>query len=390
MRAVAKSFCCLAALACCARLLSAQEAFSKQDAASALVPVFTAGAEGHACYRIPALVTTRKGVLLAVADGRLTNCADIPNPLNLVLKRSRDNGKTWGPLQVIADYGSNTNDSDVYPAYGLTNPVPRVAAGDAALLLDRTTGRVWVLYDNGAFARGQAHNRALKLELRCSDDEGASWSSGIDVEAMNPGLRPEGTDFMASPGNGIQLAEGPHAGRLIFPAYVWAKPFYSTLIYSDDHGRTWHIGGNAGTGGGEIQIAEIGKGHLFATIRNNTFPEKGVRFFNTSADGGQTWGTPYHQTPEQPALPDPKCQASLIAAASLLLLSNAAHPSSRTNLTLHISRDQGRTWPLNHLLYPGASAYSAMTSLSNGEIGILFEADKYQRIVFLRANVLPN
>jgi sialidase-1 len=339
------------------------------------------------------MVTTEKGVILAVADGRITNCADIPNPLDLVLKRSLDGGKTWTPLQIIADYGSNTNDADIYPTYGLTKPVPRVAAGDAALLLDHTNGRVWVMYDNGAFVPPRAHHRALKLELRYSDDDGQTWSSAVDIEAQNPGLRPEGTDFMASPGNGIQLAKGSRAGRLIFAAYVWAKPFYSTIIYSDDHGRTWRRGGNAGTGGGEIQIAETCKGHLLATIRNNVFPEKGVRFFNRSEDSGETWGKPYYQTKDQSPLPDPKCQASLLRIKNgkgkedISLLCNAADPSSRTNLTLRISRDGGRTWPINRLIYGGTSAYSALTVLPSGELGILFEADKYQRICFTTVRV---
>src|SRR5262249_28750619 len=166
-------------------------------------------------------------------------------------------------------------------------------------------------------------------------------------EAQNPGLRPSGTDFMASPGNGIQLMNGPHAGRLIFPVYVWAGPFYSTLIYSDDHGKTWRLGGNAGTGGGEIQVAETLDGHLLATIRNNAFPEQGVRYFNNSPDGGETWGTPYHQTTNQPALPDPKCQASILRLpvantnnASPIALANAAHANLRTNLTLRLSYDE--------------------------------------------------
>src|SRR3954468_16504931 len=111
------------------------------------VPVFTGGEDGYACFRIPALVRTKAGTLLAVADGRISGCGDIPNPLDLVLKRSLDNGRTWTALQVIADYGKNTNDTDMYPASGLPNPVPRVAAGDAALLLDRSNNRVWVIYD---------------------------------------------------------------------------------------------------------------------------------------------------------------------------------------------------------------------------------------------------
>jgi sialidase-1 len=181
---------------------------------------------------------------------------------------------------------------------------------------------------------------------------------------------------------------------LIFATYVWSNPFYSTLIYSDDHGQTWHRGGISATGGGETQIAETSNGHLLVTIRNNTFPQKGVRFFNRSEDGGETWGTPYYQTKDQPALPDPKCQGSLLRVTSahafkkgVWALSNAADPSSRTNLMLRISRDGGKTWPINRLVYNGGSAYSALTVLPSGELGILFEADKYKRICFTTVQV---
>jgi len=378
----------LAALA-----LAARTAVSEEVPSSDFTPVFVGGQDGYACFRIPAMVTTTKGAVLAVADGRITNCHDIPNPLDLVLKRSTDNGKTWAALQVIADYGKNTNDTEVYAAYGLTNPLPRVAAGDAALLLDRTNGRVWVLYDNGAYVLGKPHNRALKLELRYSDNDGLTWSSGIDVEAQNPGLRPEGTDFMAAPGNGIQLVSGPHAGRLVFAAYIWNKPFYSTVIYSDDHGQHWRRGGISAQGGGETQVAETGEGHLLVTIRNNTFPEKGVRFFNRSSDGGETWGTPYYETTNQPALPDPKCQASLLrlparaGEPNLLALANAADASSRVRMTLRLSKDEGRTWPVSSVIYPGGSAYSALTVLKTGELGMLVEMDNYKRICFVRRSV---
>jgi sialidase-1 len=386
----------LRVLVLCLISVSAQTAqpIPAAESQSSFVPVFVGGQERYACYRIPAMVTTTHGVILAVADGRISGCSDIPNPLDLVLKRSLDNGRTWTPLQVIADYGKNTNDTDVYPTYGLTNPIARVAAGDAALLLDRTNGRIWVIYDNGAYIKSRRHNRALKLELRYTDDDGLTWSLAVDIEAKNPGLRPAGTDFMASPGNGIQLASGPHAGRLIFPAYIWADPYYSTVIYSDDHGKTWHRGGNAAPGGGEIQVAETHDGRLLATIRNNTFPEKGVRFFNTSEDGGETWGTPYYQTFTQAALPDPKCQASILKPppaeginTDLLILSNAADAASRTKMTLRISYDQGQTWPVSNLVYAGSSAYSSLTTLPSGEVGMLFEMDGYKRISFLRRSI---
>ena len=138
-----------------------------------------------------------------------------------------------------------------------------------------------------------------------------------------------------------------------------------------------------------MQIAETSEGHLFATIRNNTLPQTGVRFFNTSRDGGETWGTPYCETTNQPGLPDPKCQASLIRAfgaggRAALLLANAADPSERKHLTLRASYDDGHTWPASNTVYAGSAAYSAMTIITSGDLGLLFERDKYKQICFAR------
>ena len=361
------------------------------------VQVFVDGQDGYSCYRIPALVTTAKGTVIAVADGRISSCGDIPNPLDLVTKRSFDNGHKWMPLQVIASYGSDTSasDTDTYPAYGITSPIQRVAAGDAALLLDQTNGRVWVLYDNGAAVSGQPNNRAVKLEMRYSDDDGATWSARIDIEAQNPALRPKGGgQFLAGPGNGIQLAEGPYAGRLIFPTYLYGVSNHSTVIYSDDHGQTWDRGGNAGSGGGEMEVAEIPGGGLLASIRNNSFATSGVRYFNRSPDGGVTWGLPYYATADQPALPDPRCQGSILrltttndSNASRIIFANAASPSSRINMTLRLSYDEGATWPVNKVIYSGGSGYSALTKLATGEVGLLFEADNSAHIDFVRCSV---
>ncbi len=360
------------------------------------LPVFINGQNGYGCYRIPALVTTTNGTVIAVADGRLSGCGDIPNPLDLVARRSFDNGRTWGPLQVIAAYGSDTsaNDVDTYPYYGITNPVQRVAGGDAALLLDRTNGRVWTLYDNGAYVSGQAYNRVIKLEMRYSDDDGATWSAALDIEALNPGLRPTGSQFLAGPGNGIQLERGPHAGRLIFPVYVSNTPNYSTLIYSDDHGLTWHLGGNAGAGGGEVQMAETPDGGLIASMRDASFSWSGVRTFSRSTDGGATWGAPFTNTTNPPTLPDPACQGNIYrltstndSNASRLIHANAASASSRVNMTLRISYDEGATWPVSNQVYSGSSAYSALTRLATTEVGLLFEANNYTRIDFVRRSV---
>ncbi|HEX5223248.1 MAG TPA: exo-alpha-sialidase [Verrucomicrobiae bacterium] len=348
------------------------------------VTVFEAGVDGYTCFRIPALVTTTKGTVIAMTDGRIGGCGDIPTPLDLVIKRSFDNGKTWGPLQVVTDYGSNSTDVDTYPFYGLTN-ISRVSSGDAALLVDRTNGRIWTLYDNG----GISGSRKIKLEMKYSDDDGATWSPRIDVEALNPGLRTSTTEFLAGPGNGIQLTEGPHAGRLIFPVYAYNNPSASQAIYSDDHGVTWTRSANAITNGGEIQVVELPGGELLASCRDNGFSWSGVRTFARSTDGGATWGLPYTSTVNPPIIPDPQCQGNIYrlttthdSNASRIIHANAAHPSSRVNMTLRISYDEGATWPVSNQVYAAGSAYSAVTKLATGDVGLLFEKDPYGSLAY--------
>jgi sialidase-1 len=232
------------------------------------------------------------------------------------------------------------------------------------------------------------------LELRYSDDDGATWSEAIDLEGRNPGLRPARGEFLAGPGNGIQLASGPHAGRLIFPVYVYGRESASMVIYSDDQGNRWQLGGVAGAGGGEIQVAETRGGGLLASMRNNNFPTAGVRTFSRSPDGGLTWEPVYTSSPEQPALPDPRNQGSLLrlragegGGRTRFVLANAADSSSRIRMTLRVSYDEGRTWPLSELIWAGSSAYSALCQLPNGDVGLLFERENYTRNDFVRRHV---
>jgi BNR repeat-like domain/Carbohydrate esterase, sialic acid-specific acetylesterase len=356
-------------------------------------PVFVSGT-GYPEYRIPALVTTTDGTVIAVADGRSSN-GDIPSPLDCVCRRSFDNGYTWQPMQVIAPY-STDGGTDTYPAYGITNTIVHKCAGDSALLLDRTNGRVWVLYDNGTSStnRFNSATRAIKLEMRYSDDNGATWSPRVDVEALNPNLRPAITnapEFLTGPGNGIQLASGTNAGRLIFPVYVYGNPYYSAIIYSDDHGATWQRGGIAGNGGGEIQVAETPGGGLLASMRDTTFSWSGVRTFSRSTDGGLTWGALFTNTTNPPTIPDPVCQGSILrfsttndSSANRIVSANCNSSSSRVAMTLRMSYDEGATWPVSNLVYSGTSGYSALTRMANGKIGLLNEVNSFARIDFVQ------
>jgi len=350
--------------------------------------VFAAG-DGYTCFRIPALVTTMNGTVIAMSDGRIGSCGDIPTPLDLVIRRSFDNGRTWGPIQVVTDYGTAAGDVDTYPFYGMTN-ISRVSAGDAALLVDRMNGRIWTLYDNG----GISGSRKIKLEMKFSDDDGATWSERIDVEAQNPGIRPSYGEFLTGPGNGIQLTEGPYAGRLVFPVYTYGSPSASMVIYSDDHGMTWQRSANSITYGGEIQVAELPGGELLASMRDNGFSWSGVRTFSRSTDGGITWGEPYTSFPTPPSIPDPQCQGNIFRLTttndsdkSRLIHANASHPSSRVNMTLRVSYDEGQSWAVSNQVYAGGSAYSSVAKLATGEVGLLFEKDPYGSLDYVRRSI---
>ena len=354
------------------------------------IRVFTGGVDGYTCFRIPAIVTTANGTVIAMSDGRIGSCGDIPTPLDLVIKRSFDHGATWGPLQVVTDYGTVVGDVDTYPFYGQTN-ISRVSAGDAALLLDRANGRIWTLYDNGGVVGGA---RKIKLELKYSDDDGVTWSPRIDVEALNPGLRTSTTEFLTGPGNGIQLSQGPFAGRLIFPVYAYNNPSASMVIYSDNHGASWQRSANSVTNGGEVQVAELPGGNLIASMRDNGFAWSGVRTFATSTNGGMTWSAPYTNTGSPPTLADPQCQGNIYrltatndSNASRLIHANAANAASRINMTLRISYDEGQTWPVSNLVYAAGSAYSSVTRLANGDIGLLFEKDPYGNLDYARRSL---
>jgi hypothetical protein len=166
---------------------------------------------------------------------------------------------------------------------------------------------------------------------------------------------------------------------LIFPAYGSG----SLVIYSDNHGATWQRGATI-AGGGEVQVAETPSGGLIASMRDSSFAWSGVRTFSRSTDGGATWGVAFTNTMNPPSIPDPACQGSIYrltttndSNASRLIHANAANSSSRVNMTLRISYDEGATWPVSNQVYAAGSAYSSVTKLATGDVGLLFEKDPY-------------
>ena len=149
---------------------------------------------------------------------------------------------------------------------------------------------------------------------------------------------------------------------------------FSHVIYSDDHGTTWKLGGSAEQGGNESQVAELSDGKLLLNMRNHDRANK-RRLVALSDDAGLTWKDQHHDQ----ALIEPVCEGALERytngkVRSAILFSNPASETKRENLTLRASFDNGQTWPASRVLHAGPSAYSDLAILANGEIACLFEA----------------
>ncbi len=389
---------------------------ARADVASTSQPFRSAftGVANNYEYRIPAMVVSNKGTVIVSCDGRFSN-ADVPGRIDNVIRRSTDNGATWGPVIVTANYGTDTTDTDLYPIFNATTAQTRTSASDPALLVDRTNGRIWVFYDNGSTASYNGFGRTIKLEMRYSDDDGLTWSARKDIESENPALRPtaaetylfNGTtytynkaEYIVGPGNGIQIERGIHAGRLIFPVYWYRSSNCSSFIYSDDHGATWQRGGICGAGTGEVQIVELADGSLLASMRPSG-AGSGYRWFSKSTDDGATWGplgsgvtsagmTRFDATTAYPVA-DPTCQGSIFRLTSTsdsdknrLVEANCDSTASRVKMTVRVSYDEGANWSTSKLIYTSTGGYCALTRLANGDIGLLYEKDSYASIDFVR------
>jgi sialidase-1 len=334
----------------------------------AIVDVFKRKAEGYRNYRIPSLICTKNGVLLAFSEGRANLLDHAEN--DIVLKRSLDNGANWEPLQVVDEDGKNA----------LNNPQAMV----------RKDGRVILMYQR--YAESFAERRAMpglegaricKTLITYSDDDGLTWAEPKDITIDVK--RAEATSTSSGPGVGIELKKGKHSGRLIMPFNQgpYGK-WYVYAVYSDDGGENWTKGElvpyNKKERGwaNEVQMVELSDGRLMLNARSETGNRK--RKIAFSDDGGQTWGEAY----DEKQLLEPECQASFIEYNdTTLLFANPRHRTRRVRGTIYTSTDDGATWPHRKTVYKGGFAYSSMAVLSNGEIGLLFEKNVYTSISFM-------
>jgi len=325
------------------------------------VDVFTSGSEGYHTYRIPGIVRTAKGTLLAFCEGRKTGQSD-HGDLDLVLRRSSDGGGTWGPMQLVYEEGGTA----------------KITIGNPCPVVDRDTGTIWL-----PFCRD--NDRVL---ITRSSDDGQTWAKPVEI--TQDVKKAEWQWFATGPGHGIQLA----GGRLLIPCDCAVrgikehkKAGHSHVFYSDDHGKTWQRGGVTEAGMDECEVVQLADGSLLLSMRNYLGPKQ--RALATSTDDGLSWSKPHHHA----ELYCPVCQSSIqrytlrpAAAKNRILYSGPGGPG-RKRMTVRLSYNEGKSWPVAKVIHDGPAAYSDLVVLPNGSIGCLYERGDehaYETISFAR------
>lgn len=361
----------------------------QDDAASAGLEVLEIGQKvelargeyaGFTCHRIPALTVAPNGDILAAWDGRPNGCFDSPNPNSIIQRRSTDGGKTWGKATYIAA------GKEAAPKWGYSDP---------SYVVDREEGKIFAFFvksfDAGfgtsqpgtnSSSRNVAHTVVTE-----SSDNGISWS---EPRIITADINPQGgySRFAAS-GEGIQIREGKYQGRLVqqYTFRIGNPGNYTqqaASIYSDDHGKTWKVGTPVGTGMDENKVVELSGG----TLMLNSRASDGInaRKVAISTNGGESWG----EVSVDDQLIDPRNNASIIRAfpfaaaddpkSQVLLFSNARN-TARSNGTISVSFDNGKTWPIHKVFEPGGMQYSTLTPLEykgsewEGKYGLLYEGN---------------
>jgi sialidase-1 len=340
------------------------------DELPARADVFVSGTDDYHTYRIPAVIVSPKGTVLALCEGRKTSSSDHGN-LDLLLRRSMDNGRTWTPTQIVYEEGGDATIT-------IGNPCP---------VVDQSNGRIWL-----PFCRNNDD-----VLITYSDNDGQTWADPAEI--TDSVKRSDWGWYATGPGVGIQLTRGQYKNRLVIPCdhreqVADKQTTFSHAFFSDDHGKTWTLGGSVDRHTNECQVAEIRDGTLIMNMRNywgrhgRQQDKDKMRAVAFSQDGGETWG----ELRFDESLIEPICQGSLLrysaqgdASDESLLFSNPASKTKRERLTVRLSHDNGTTWPAALLLHQGPSAYSCLTVLPDGSIGCLYEGGEtnaYEKIIF--------
>lgn len=341
-------------------------------------------------YRIPGIITTKRGTLIAVYDVRYNNSKDLQEDIDVGMSRSSDGGQTWEEMDIIMDMGE----------YG-RKPEKLNGVGDPAILYDEINHTIWVagLWTHGmsekdmawwASKEGMSPKKTGQVVLTKSTNDGKTWSSPINITAQIKD--PKWQLLLQGPGSGITMADS----TLVFPAQfkedIGEKAIdggkytcHSTIFYSKDGGKTWKIGTGAKTNTTEAQVVQLNDGRLMLNMRDDrNRKDKSAtngRAVAVTSDMGATWTL--HSTSNS-ALPESNCQASFFKAdflvngkmQSLVLFSNPASKVARNNMTIKVSTDDAESWhEANYTLIDSGNGrgYSSLTKVDDEHVGIVYE-----------------
>jgi sialidase-1 len=342
--------------------------------------IFQSGAEGYDTFRIPALIVSQNETVLAFAEGRKHSRTDMGD-IDIVLKRSKDRGKTWSDLQIVWDDKENT-------------------CGNPAPVVDHVSGTIFLLctWNHGADQESQIIDGKSKDTRRVfvleTDNDGKTWSQAKEI--THNVKKENWTWYATGPGAGIQIERGKYKERLVVPCdhiEAGTRHYYSHIIYSDENGQNWKLGGRIPQHRvNECQVVELSDGRLMLNMRNYD-RTRHMRQIAFSIDGGMTWTDQQFDS----TLIEPICQASIhryswpgANTKNVILFSNPAHEEKRINMTVRASFDDGRTWPLEKVLYAGPSAYSDLAVLPHHKAFCLYERGEkhpYETIVLERSTI---
>jgi len=354
-------------------------------------PVFSAGENNYASFRIPAIIRLENGDLLAFCEGRVRHAGDFGN-IDIVMKRSTDQGHSWSVLQPIVDADS----------LQAGNPAPVVDRLDPAY----PNGRIFLFYNTGNNHEQEIRNGKGQRQVWyiSSIDQGRSWSKPVNISSQVHRVGPpdDWRSYANTPGHALQLEKGSYRGRLYVAAnHSAGKPqagfteYRAHGFYSDDHGKTFSVSASVSLpGSNESTAAALSNNGLLLNSRYQT-GDRRLRITSISRNGGQSWDTSYFD----PALPDPVCQGSLInigwhRGRTVLAFSNPSSKTNRDSLMLRISKDEGQSWPVSLLLdhQPAGprndyTAYSDLVLINRKKIGVLYERNNYREIVFKEVSI---
>jgi len=346
-----------------------------------IVPVFQEGQEGYAGYRIPAIIKAADGSLIAFAEARKNGKGDTGN-IDLVMRKSLDNGMTWGAMKVIWDDGNNT----------CGNPAPVLVGNKIILLATWNLGK-----DKEQEIERNCSEDTRRVYLIESEDDGDTWTEPMEISSM---IKSTNWGWYATgPCHAIVKQLKPNKDRIIVPCnhseidQNGQPASHSHLIYSDDGGKNWSLGAITKINGNESSVVELSNGRLLLNMRRSSSADT-VRYYALSTDGGRT----FKIEGKQNDLVEPRCQGSVInilkedgKPSKTLVFSNPANASKRENLSLRISKDNGKSWKYLVSVYMDQSAYSDLVQLNSKRVGVLFEngdgKQTYRRISFVSIQI---